>query len=176
MTQLTPPADLDRFHHREPLRWAFSPVGSHFRVIWSKVKRRAFWMRTSLPNSRSIKLAGRGTVSADGVEVGWIAGDHILDTRWISRKTSSTTCCAAACESTPKSFPAICCAYYMVDLEALSKGNPSGHPSAGQKREARDSARDRLENEAKDGRFRKRKAIEVVWDRQSNEILFGTTR
>ncbi len=115
-------------------------------------------------------------VSADGVEVGWIAGDHILDTRWDLAKNIVNDMLRCGLRIDTQKLPGdLLRAYYMVDLEALSKGNPSGHPSAGQKREARDSARDRLENEAKDGRFRKRKAIEVVWDRQSNEILFGTT-
>jgi len=66
-------------------------------------------------------------------------------------------------------------AYYSVDLKAMAKGNPSGLPSARQKREARESARERLEDESKDGRFTKRKATEVVWDTQSNELLFGAT-
>src|SRR5262249_8979057 len=66
-------------------------------------------------------------------------------------------------------------AYYAVDLKALSAGNPSGKPSTRQKREARESARERLEQEAKDGRYLKRNATEVVWDRLANEVYFGTT-
>jgi hypothetical protein len=66
-------------------------------------------------------------------------------------------------------------AYYAVELKALTKNNPSGFPSARQKREAKESARERLEEEAKDGRFRKRKCVPVLWDRLSNEVLFGAT-
>ena len=66
-------------------------------------------------------------------------------------------------------------AYYAVELKALSKNNPSGFASARQKREAKEIARDRLEQEAKDGRYRKRKCIPVLWDRLSNEVLFGAT-
>ena len=43
-------------------------------------------------------------------------------------------------------------AYSAVELKALTRKNPSGFPSAKQKREAREIARDRLEREAKDGR------------------------
>src|SRR5207248_10380279 len=53
--------------------------------------------------------------------------------------------------------------------------NPSGKPSARQKREARESARERLEEEAKDGRFLQRKAVYALWDGQLNELLVGTT-
>jgi hypothetical protein len=66
-------------------------------------------------------------------------------------------------------------AYYQVELEAAAANNPSGRPSARQKREAKEAARERLEEQAKDGRFRRRKAIEVLWDAQANELLFGTT-
>src|SRR5205085_3618712 len=48
-------------------------------------------------------------------------------------------------------------------------------PSARQKREARETARDRLEQEAKDGRYLRRKTYEVLWDAPSNELLVGTT-
>jgi hypothetical protein len=66
-------------------------------------------------------------------------------------------------------------AYYQVELSALTAANPSGHPSAKQKRQAREYAKDRLENEAKDGRYLRRKAIPVLWDAPSNELLVGTT-
>ena len=59
--------------------------------------------------------------------------------------------------------------------KALLKSNPSGMPSGRQKREAKEIARDRLEREAKDGRYRKRKCFPVLWDRLSNEVLFGAT-
>src|SRR5262249_6300202 len=65
-------------------------------------------------------------------------------------------------------------AYTQVELEALAAANPSGHPSNRQRREARDAARDKLEAEARDGRFLKRKAYPVLWDAQSNELLAGT--
>src|SRR6185369_6578245 len=47
--------------------------------------------------------------------------------------------------------------------------------SARQKKEAREVARERLEDEARDGRFLKRKAFPILWDSPSNELLVGTT-
>ena len=66
-------------------------------------------------------------------------------------------------------------AYRQVELEAAAASNPGGRPSAHQKREARDAARDRLEQEAGDGRFLRRKAYPLLWDAPSNELLVGTT-
>ncbi|HEY8505855.1 MAG TPA: hypothetical protein VIL46_14820, partial [Gemmataceae bacterium] len=121
--------------------------------------------------------AGRQRLaSADGIEVGWTAGDHILDTRFDLAKNIVSDMLHFALRIDTDKLPAdLLRAYYQVELEALAAGNPSGRPSARQKREAREAALERLEEEAKDGRFRKRKSIPVVWDALSNEVLFGTT-
>jgi hypothetical protein len=65
-------------------------------------------------------------------------------------------------------------AYTQVELEGVAANNPSGLPSARQKREAREAARERLDKEAADGRFLRRKAYPVLWDSQTNELLVGT--
>src|SRR5207247_423269 len=66
-------------------------------------------------------------------------------------------------------------AYAAIELKALASKNPSGLPSNRQRREAKDNARQRIEDEAKDGRFLRRKAYPVLWDAQSNELLVGAT-
>ena len=121
--------------------------------------------------------AGRQRLaSADGIEIGWTAGGHILDTRFDMAKNIINDMLFFALRIDQQKLPSdLLKAYYQVDLDALTSTNPSGRPSARQKKEARESARERLEHEARDGRFLKRKAIEVVWDRLANEIYFGTT-
>src|SRR5207302_8950363 len=57
----------------------------------------------------------------------------------------------------------------------LAAANPSGRPSARQKREARLLAKERLETEAADGRYLRRKAVPLLWDAPAQEILVGTT-
>lgn len=114
--------------------------------------------------------------SADGIEVGWIAAAHILDTRFDLAKNIINDMLFFGLRVDSQKLPAdLLRAYYQTDLDALAANNPSGRPSARQKKEARESSRERLEHEAKDGRYLKRKAIEVVWDRLSNELYFGTT-
>lgn len=115
-------------------------------------------------------------IAADGVEVGWAGGEHIFDVSFDFAKNVINDMLVFSMRIDSVRLPAdLLAAYYAIDLAALSKDNPSGRPSTRQKREAKESARDRLEDEAKDGRFTKRKAIEVVWDRLSNEVWFGTT-
>ncbi len=120
---------------------------------------------------------GKQRVAAgDGVEVGWIAGDHILDTQFDLAKNVVNDTLHFALRVDSLKMPAdLLRAYAAVELQALAAGNPSGLPSARQKREARAAARERLEAEAADGRFLRRKAYPVLWDALSKELLIGTT-
>lgn len=123
------------------------------------------------------RRAGRQRMaSADGVEVGWSAGDHVLDTDFDLAKNIINDALHCELRIDVDKLPSdLLRAYYAVELKALTKNNPSGFPSARQKREAKESARERLEEESKDGRFKKRKTTPVLWDRLSNEVLFGAT-
>jgi hypothetical protein len=123
------------------------------------------------------RQAGRQRIaSADGIETGWTAGDHVLDTDFgLAKNVINDTLHFELRVDTDKVPGDLLRAYYAVELKALTKNNPSGFPSARQKREAKEIARERLEDEAKDGRYRKRKCVPVLWDRLSNEVLFGAT-
>jgi hypothetical protein len=123
------------------------------------------------------RQAGRQRIaSADGIETGWTAGDHVLDTDFhLAKNIINDTLTFDLRVDTDKLPGDLLRAYYAVELKALSKNNPSGFASARQKREAKEIARDRLEQEAKDGRYKKRKCIPVLWDKISNEVLFGAT-
>jgi hypothetical protein len=115
-------------------------------------------------------------MSADGIEAGWTAGDHILDTRFDLAKNIVNDTLQFALRMDVQKIPAdLLRAYTQVELEGVAAGNPSGIASARQKREAREAARERLEKEAGDGRFLRRKAYPVLWDSQTNELLFGST-
>jgi hypothetical protein len=123
------------------------------------------------------RQAGRQRIaSADGIETGWTAGDHVLDTDFhLAKNVINDTLTFDLRVDTDKLPGDLLRAYFAVELKALSKDNPSGFASARQKREAKEIARERLEQEAKDGRYKKRKCIPVLWDRQTNEVLFGAT-
>jgi hypothetical protein len=123
------------------------------------------------------RQAGRQRIAAaDGVETGWTAGDHVLDTDFhLAKNVINDTLTFDLRVDTDKIPGDLLRAYSAVELKALSKNNPSGFASARQKREAKEIARERLEQEAKDGRYKKRKCIPVLWDKLTNEVLFGAT-
>ncbi len=119
--------------------------------------------------------AGRQTVAAaDGVEAGWSAGKSVLDLDFdLAKNVINDTLHFDLRVDTDRLPGDLLKAYYEADLTALARDNPSGFASAKQKREAKESAQDRLQQEAKDGRFKKRKCTPVLWDRATNEVLFG---
>jgi hypothetical protein len=114
--------------------------------------------------------------TGDGSQCGWIAGDHILDTRFDLAKNIVNDTLQFAMRVDEIKIPSdLLRAYFCVELEALASQNPSGHASAKQKRAARQAAKERLEHEASDGRFIRRKSFPLLWDSPSNELLVGTT-
>lgn len=120
---------------------------------------------------------GKGRVAAgDGTEAGWIAGDHILDTHFgLAKNVVDDTLQFALRVDTQQVPGDLLRAYFQAELDALAADNPSGLPSARQKREARAAARERLEKEAGDGCFLRRRAYPVLWDGPSKELFVGTT-
>ena len=121
--------------------------------------------------------AGRQRIaSADGVECGWAAGGHVLDTVFALDKQVLGDALLFNLRVDADRLPGdLLRAYYQQEVTALAASNASGLPSARQKKEAREAARDRLEQEAKDGRFRKRTCVPCLWDGASHEVLFGAT-
>ncbi len=105
-----------------------------------------------------------------------MVGDHILNTTFDLAKTVVNDSLQFAIRVDEIKIPGdLLRSYYLTDLAALAAQNPSGHASAKQKREARHTAKDRLEHEAKDGRFVRRKLVPIMWDSPSNELLVGTS-
>ncbi len=129
-----------------------------------------------LERLQDLAMGKQRTAAADGVEIGWTAGDHILDTSFELEKNVVNDALHFCIRIDSQKIPAdLVRAYAAVELKALADSNPSGIPSAGQRREARQRAKERLEEEAADGRFLRRKACPVLWDAPSNELFIGAT-
>lgn len=114
--------------------------------------------------------------NADGVERGWAAGKHILDRDFSLEKNCYPSHLAWDYRVRTNKLPTDRLkAYYETDLAALAKGNPSGIASLRQRKEARESARKRLEEEAKDGRYTRDKVTPCLWDVSRREVYLGAT-
>jgi hypothetical protein len=112
----------------------------------------------------------------DGSEIGWTTGLDILDTDFDLAKNIVQDTLHFALRVDRQKLPSdLLRSYTRVELQALAAQNPSGRPSSRQKKEAREAARQRLEVEAQDGRYLRRKACPVLWDSQTKQLLVGTT-
>jgi hypothetical protein len=121
-------------------------------------------------------IGSQKKVTAEGVEIGWTTGETILDTDFDLLKNVYDDALHFALRVDVQKLPGdLFRAYAQTELKALAAENPSGRPSARQRKEARELAKARLEQEAHDGRYLRRKAYPVLWDRQTNELLVSTT-
>ncbi len=121
-------------------------------------------------------MGSQKVATKDGVNIGWIAGDHILDKNFqLEKNIINETLSFALRVDVNRLPPDLLRAYTAEELDALALANPSGRPSKRQRKEAKEAAQDRLEGEAKDGRFLKRKMIPVLWDGSSGEVFFGSS-
>ena len=122
--------------------------------------------------------AGRSRMlSGDGVEAGWAAGDHVLDTDFDFAKNVINDSSSSPCGWTRSSSRATCSGPTTPSTwRPWPRTTRAATPSSCQKREAKESARDRLEAggqgrplpEAQD-------ASRSSGTGKSNELLFGTT-
>lgn len=118
------------------------------------------------------------TQTTHGVEVCycWGGGDHAHDSTFsLEKNVVDNTPAFDMAVVTDRPPPELMRSYYAIELKALASANPSGFASAKQKREARQRARERIEEAAKDGRFRRRRVVPILWDLDHAEILFGAT-
>src|SRR3954466_9707347 len=85
----------------------------------------------------------------DGTEAGWIAGEDILDLGFDLAKNVLNDALHFALRVDTRKLPGdLLRAYAREELQGLTADNPSGRPSAAQKKQAREAARERLEEEA----------------------------
>ncbi len=132
--------------------------------------------QTQLDQLADKQMGRQKVASADGSEAGWTAGGHVLDLDFALEKNVVVDALLFDFRFDKDQPPGeLLRAYYEVELKALTKDNPTGKPSARQKREAKQIARERVEQEAKDGRFKKRKTVPVVWHLGAGEVWFGTS-
>src|SRR3954471_23222553 len=87
-----------------------------------------------LERLRALAVGKQRTASSDGVEAGWCAGGHLLDTTFgLEKNVVNDTLHFALRLDTNKLPGDLLRAYTEIELEAAAKTNPSGRPSAYQK-------------------------------------------
>lgn len=114
---------------------------------------------------------------ADGIQIGWTAGGHLLDTAFEELKQIYPDHLLFEMRVDTHKLPAdLLKAYYEIDLRALAKENPSGKPTRANKKAAKASAAERLREEAVHSHqfIIKRKCIPILWDNVEHALYVGT--
>lgn len=124
------------------------------------------------------KAAGqvKTTDTPDGTAAGWCGGDHVLDLSFdLAKNVLDDALHLGVRLDTDKIPSSLLKAYTKIETDARAKGNPSGFPTKAQRQEAKEAAVQRAESEAGDGRFRRHKTFDLLWDARNSILYAGTT-
>lgn len=115
----------------------------------------------------------------DEVEVGWVTGEHLFDTRFSFEKNGyglgGSVLVLAMRIDTHKVPADVKQAYRKMNEAAAASGNPSGFASKAQKREAADLAGRQISEDLAAGKFRKSKMVPVIWDLAEATLYCGAS-
>jgi hypothetical protein len=110
----------------------------------------------------------------DEVEVGWITGEHLLDTQFSYEKNGFGSMLLLAMRLDTHKVPSdLKQAYKKINEQAAAEGNPSGFASKAQKRDAAEEAERQVKEDLASGRFRKSKSVPVLWDLSQGILYCG---
>jgi hypothetical protein len=110
----------------------------------------------------------------DEVEVGFTTGEHILDTQFSYEKNGFGACLLCAMRLDTHKVPSdLKQAYKKINEQAAAEGNPSGFASKAQKRDAAEQAEQQVREDLASGRFRRSKAVPVLWDLEQGMLYCG---
>jgi hypothetical protein len=99
------------------------------------------------------------------VSYSWSGGRHILDTEFsFDNNVFADALHFALRIDTNQIPPEISKAYRLQEEIAVAKGNPSGFISRKQKKEVRETAQRRIDDELRSGKYRRSKLLPILWD------------
>jgi hypothetical protein len=115
-----------------------------------------------------------GEYGGEEVEYGWSGGRHIFDGKFsFEHNVFSDALCFALRIDTNKVPGDVKKAFTIMEEEATAATNPSGFISKQQKKGVKDIVREKVEEEAKSGKYRRSKLLPVLWDVQE-QIVYCT--
>jgi hypothetical protein len=105
------------------------------------------------------------------IEYGWSGGRHILDSTFSFENNVFADCLHCALRIDTNKVPSeLKQAYLIQEEEAAAQKNPSGFISKMQKRDARDIVRRKMEEELRNGHFRRSKLVPMLWDVEGSVV------
>ena len=116
------------------------------------------------------------TGALDEPKAGFIAGAHLLDTRFAVEKNVIGEALHFGIRVDSDQIPgAIRNAWLQMELLPLTVDNPSGKPTKAQREEAKELVEARCADEAATGKFRRMSQTSILWDASNDEVYVGST-
>lgn len=111
----------------------------------------------------------------DEVEAGFITGEHIYDVDFSYEKNGFGDRLLWAMRLDTHKAPAdVMRAYRRMNEQAARDASPTGQASRRELREAKELAERQVREDRASGRFRKSKAVPLLWDFKRKELLIGS--
>jgi len=108
------------------------------------------------------------------VEAGWTTGEHLMDTRFTYEKNSFGPRLLFALRVDTHKVPSdVKQAYKRMNEQAAASTSPTGFTSKSEKRTAAEEADRELREQVKTGRFRRSKAVPIMWDLHEKMVYVG---
>ena len=115
----------------------------------------------------------------DEVEVGWVTGEHILDTQFAFEKNgfgAGFNRLLFAMRIDTHKVPAdLRKAYRKMNEQAAAEASPTGFASKLEKRDASEIAERQVREDLAAGKFRRSKMVPVLWDLEDGTVYCGAT-
>lgn len=109
--------------------------------------------------------------TAEEVEYGWSGGRHILDGNFsFENNVFAETLFFGLRIDTNKVPSDLKKAYQLMEEEAVAAGNPSGFISKAQKRDLKETIRQKIDEDRRGGRFTRSKLLPILWDLPSQML------
>jgi hypothetical protein len=130
---------------------------------------------STLEKFAALALSRRDETTAE-VDYGWCGGAHVLDGEFSVGHNVYNGCLFVGLRvDTNRVPPALKSAYFALEVKAHAENNPSGFASRGQKREAKDTAGRKIDEDLASGKHRKHALHEVLWDLDNQYLYAGVS-
>ncbi len=129
-----------------------------------------------LDSLERFKIGAFETNSLEQPDVGFIAGDHLLDTNFDLEKNVIGEAMHFGIRIDSHQIPAaVRKAWLQMELLPLIVDNPSGRPTKAQRQEAHEAVEAKCDEEVRTGRFRRMQQTPILWDALSETLYIGGT-
>jgi hypothetical protein len=108
------------------------------------------------------------------VEAGWITGEHLFDTGFTYAKNGFADMLLFALRIDTNKVPGdVKKAYRTIYEKSAAAENPSGFPTKAQKKEAKEAAEQKVQEEMASGKYTRSKAVPLLWDLSGSTLYVG---